>query len=201
LLRGAASRCRTPAGDILSIVLVRHGPVALAGSHWATAAQMGEWVARYNAADLREASAPDAVVAMAAASAVLVASPLKRSQQSARQLFQHRTFLVDPLFAEAQLPIPEWPSLALPVFAWAAILRVAWLLGFSGTSEPREQAELRATRAADRLLELSRQYGLVMHVGHGVMLSFIGKCLAARGCRTPMRVATGHWSMRVYDVA
>ncbi len=185
---------------ILSIVLVRHGPVALSERQWATPSQMSAWVALYNSAGLNtEAPLPDAVLKMAAESAVLVASPLKRSQQSAQQLAQEQALLVDPLFLEAELPVPNWSSIALPPSTWAAILRAAWYMGFSSTSESKVHAEQRAAKATDLLLQLSQQHGTVMHVGHGIMLSLIGKCLDSRGWKTRSRFAMGYWAMRVYE--
>lgn len=181
------------------IVLVRHGPVALRERRWITAAQVREWIARYDDADLSHAVAvPSAVLAMAADCGALVASPLRRSRQSAARLAPDRDVLVHEVFAEAGLPVPEWPWLTLPIPAWAALLRVGWYLGWSAGGESRRGAVERAGRAADLLQQLSDRHGTVMHVGHGILLTHIGSQLAARGWRTTDRPIAGNWTMRIF---
>ena len=181
------------------IVLVRHGPVTLRERRWVTAAQVKEWILAYDDAGLsHEAPVPAAVLAMAADSAVLVASPLRRSTQSAARLAPGRAVLADAVFAEAGLPVPGWRWMAMPIPAWAVLLRMGWYLGWSADGESLRRVVLRAARAADLLQQLSGQHGSVLHVGHGILLSHIGSQLVARGWQATGRIA-GHWSMRVFE--
>lgn len=181
------------------IVLVRHGPVALRERRWIPAARVKAWIARYDEADLSNTAVPAAVLAMAAGCAALVASPLRRSRQSVERLAPGRDVLVHDLFAEAGLPLPACPWLAMPIPAWALLLRIGWYLGWSTGGESRRDAMARAGRAADLLQRLSERHGSVLHVGHGILLSHIGTRLRARGWRTADRPIAGHWAMRVYQ--
>jgi len=184
------------------IVLVRHGPVTLRERRWITAAQVKEWVVAYDDAGLSHAeSAPAAVRAMAADSGALVASPLRRSTQSAARLAPGREVLVDAVFAEAGLPVPAWSMLTMPIPAWGVLLRAGWYLGWSAGGESRRCVLARAGRAADLLQQLSDRHGSVMHVGHGILLAHIASHLLARGWRTTNRPIAGNWSMRVFKDA
>jgi broad specificity phosphatase PhoE len=108
--------------------------------------------------------------------------------------------LVDAVFAEAGLPVPAWRWMAMPIPAWAVLLRCGWYMGWSTDGESRGRVVQRASSAADMLQQLSCRHGTVLHVGHGILLAHIGSQLAARGWRTADRPIAGNWTMRVYNI-
>jgi broad specificity phosphatase PhoE len=73
--------------------------------------------------------------------------------------------VVDDL-VEIPLPVLPVPVLRLPLDAWDAAARAAWLAGWSGGVESRREAMARGRRVA-RLLDDLAAGGPVVAVGHG----------------------------------
>jgi broad specificity phosphatase PhoE len=59
---------------------------------------------------------------------------------------------------------------------------------------------VRARGAAQRLIELARERGSVLLVGHGVMNRLIAAALLARGAVGPRRLRSGYWTSGVYEI-
>jgi broad specificity phosphatase PhoE len=189
---------------------MRHGRPAFDHRGWIAPRDMAAHIVRYNLAGIQASLAAEAPAlgdrrAYAAAGLAarevgcIVASDLLRSVQSAGSLANGNEVLCEPLFREADMPYGTrgWP--VLPYRLWCAVFRVAWLCGFSAQAESRADAELRARDAAQRLMELARQHGSVLLVGHGVMNRLIARVLLASGAIGPRRLASGYWSAGVYE--
>src|SRR5947199_165499 len=78
----------------------------------------------------------------------LVASPLRRSRDSARLLAPTTSPLVDPCFREAELPSAIQSGLRLRPEMWALLARTAWFCGWSAGVESFQDARDRAAQAA-----------------------------------------------------
>jgi len=98
------------------------------------------------------------------------------------------------------MPYAAWGTPALPYRVWCAVFRIAWLFGFSARAESRADAVVRAREAAQRLVELARERGPVLLVGHGIMNRLIAEALLARGAVGPRRLGSGYWTSGVYEV-
>ena len=81
----------------------------------------------------------------------LVASPLRRSQDSAQLLAPAATPLIDPCFREAELPCAIRSGLRLRPDMWASLARSAWFCGWSVGVESFGAARERASKAASVL--------------------------------------------------
>jgi broad specificity phosphatase PhoE len=196
----------------LKIILVRHGRPVFDHRGWIAPQDMAARIAAYKEAGIQISAGADAKVdgegrAYGAAGVTardagcIVASDLPRSVQSARALANGREVLCESLFREADMPHGMWGWPLLPYRLWCAVFRVAWLCGFSGQAESRADAEARARDGSQRLMELARERGSVLLVGHGVINRLIARALLARGAMGPRRLANGYWSMDVYEFA
>jgi broad specificity phosphatase PhoE len=190
---------------------MRHGRPAFDHSGWIAPKDMAARIARYNQAAIQTNAVAEGIasgerqafataVAAARDAGCIVASELLRSKQSAQSLANGREVLCESLFREADMPYGLWGWPVLPYRLWCAVFRVAWLCGFGAQAESRVAAELRARDAAQRLIELARQQGSVLLVGHGVMNRLIARALSARGAMGPRRLPTGYWSMGVFQI-
>ena len=89
--------------------------------------------------------------------------------------------------------------LKLPPNYWAVIFRILWLLGYSKHSESYKEATLRASAAAAKLIELARQHGQMLFVGHGIFNRLVAKALRKQGWVGPKSPGYGYWSVAVYQ--
>ena len=197
---------------------MRHGRPLFDHRGWISASQMPEWIVRYNEAAVEDPTDRDArsgvglpaaaegeayaaALAQARQAGRIVASTLPRSQQSARLLAAGREVYYGRQFREADMPYRGLPLITLPYRTWCAVFRLAWLFGFSAHAESRAEAEARAQRAARRLVEMARERGSVLLVGHGIMNRLIAKQLRISGAAGPTHVSRGYWSFDVFEIA
>ena len=169
---------------MVHLLLVRHGKPAF--DDWTPVAGLGfaTWVSGYDEAPIDVAVPPPASLrAQASAMGYIATSTLRRARESAALLAAGRTFVCDPLFAEAGIPSSIHLSLVLAPRWWTFLSRVGWFCGWSHGAESLREARCRARRAAERLVELAREHGSVMLVGHGVMNTLISRALRRRGWR------------------
>ena len=189
---------------------MRHGRPVFDHRGWIAPKDMAARIAGYNEAGIPIEAGADAKIgadgrAYEAAKVTardggcIVASDLPRSVQSARALANGCEVLCESLFREADMPYGMWGWPVLPYRFWCAVFRVAWLCGFSGRAESLAVAQARAGDGSQRLMDLARERGSVLLVGHGVMNRLIARALLARGALGPRRLAHGYWSMEVYE--
>ncbi|WP_349572441.1 histidine phosphatase family protein [Azotobacter salinestris] len=183
----------------MRIILVRHGRPDHSAARWCSPAQMKDWIACYNEADVAGHELPDRLVALAAEAGVVVCSSVARCVQSRALLGTDCCRQPDPLFAEAHLPYPDWPFPRLPASLWRLLFRSAWFCGFARHTEPIRESNRRAGAAADRLVQLAEAHGSVLLMGHGIMNVLIARQLRRRGWAGPRHLLMkGYWHASVY---
>jgi broad specificity phosphatase PhoE len=157
------------------IHLVRHLATEGAPATWLDRAGLQAWFDVEGARGITAGSAPSRrLVAAVAASRPLLVSPQERAQATARSVLAARgpdagpgpVVITDPDLIEIPLPVLPMPGVRLPLDAWDAACRTAWLLGYRGRIESRGEAVARARRAAERAAGLA-EAGRVTVIGHG----------------------------------
>lgn len=155
---------------------------------------MKDWVERYNAASVVACERPDALTQLAKASNVVVCSSLLRCVESRAHLGCDCRAEPDPVYAEAHLPYPDWAFPLLPSRIWRLAFRSAWFFGFSRHTESVRESRLRASAAADKLVELAQAHGNVLLMGHKIMNALIASELRSRGWHGPaVPLLSGYW--------
>ena len=127
----------------------------------------------------------------------MLASPLRRSLDSAHLLAPGAEPLVDARFREAELPAAFRSSLRLRPEVWAWLARAAWFCGWSAGVESCRRARQRAASAAQLLVEHAER-GAVVLVGHGLMNVLIARQLRAEGWQGPRLPSPDHWTFGIY---
>jgi broad specificity phosphatase PhoE len=161
---------------------------------------MGDWIRAYNASPLSELSKPAlALQQLAQDCKFIVCSDLSRSIESAERIGKDKILLKSPQFSEAGLPYSNRVALRLPPLVWAAIFRVLWLLGYASNAESYGSAKIRAKQALSELVQLSKEYGHIMYIGHGIFNRLIVKELLKNGWRGSKRPSREYWGFTNYE--
>jgi broad specificity phosphatase PhoE len=198
----------SPAGPIRAkalpadamLVIGRHGRPAVNRMLFMNAEGYRRWWANYDRAGLAEGQRPPArLVERLSQCATVWASSLPRALATARAAAPDREILTSPLFVEAPLPPPEWPTwvVAQPGF-WGFVARIAWWLGADRGEESRVQAEARAALAVDQLERLVALHGTVGLVAHGWFNRMMRPELFRRGWECVEDGGDTYWSFRIY---
>jgi broad specificity phosphatase PhoE len=182
----------------MEIVLGRHGRPEVAQSKWIAPRRLGHWITKFNDGGIRGGQIPQTTSRAATHCKVIVASPLRRSYESAQLLASSQLVMTEDLIREADMPHPSWWFPVLPIAVWLVIFRIAWYFGYSRNAESRSDASMRAKVAADRLVDLSRQHDSIFVVGHGIMTALIARRLLQTGWSGPRRPANAYWGYCVY---
>jgi broad specificity phosphatase PhoE len=186
-------------------VLARHGRPALDRSPLLDWRGYKAWWGAYDEGGLAPGETPPAALLEVARDAhAVLASPLKRSLETAQAVAEGREVVADPVFIEAALPPPPIPGLRLKPGQWGVLARIAWWLGLSGGMETRAEAERRAERAVDRVLEdlagEPQDERVVLVCAHGWFNRMMRPVLKARGWRCVRDGRDGYWSFRRYEL-
>jgi broad specificity phosphatase PhoE len=140
-------------------------------------------------------------------SLLIVSSPLLRATETVLRIQRalgaegprHETWDV---LREAEQPALVVPLIRMPQDAWDVLSRLAWALGWPGSSESRGAAEARACCAVDRLLAVAdAMQGDITVVGHGCQNVLIARVLRGRGWRGPRFPSFGHGKVTTYGRA
>lgn len=169
----------------MRIILVRHGPPApVAASRLLDSTAFARWCAEYAQVGLSAtAAAPSDLVALARAGARVVSSDLPRAMASAALLAPDIHVITSPLLREAEVPVPPWHRVRLPLTAWLALSRAGWLAGLWQGAESRAAVAARAGAAAEWLSGLAMRDGGIIAVTHGAVRPAIARALLASGWR------------------
>ncbi|CAO95643.1 histidine phosphatase family protein [Erwinia tasmaniensis] len=179
----------------MTITLMRHGKPHRSLTGRRSALAMAQWCDAYDLAEICD-KPTDSSLRLAAQADIIVTSPLPRARSSLERLGKTAS-RIDSLYSEVALPVIPLAFPTLPPFVWLLLLRVIWLLGYSGKVESYAQAKQRAVKAAGRLSELA-QHGNVLLMGHGIMNKLISRQLRKLGWRGEKHAGSRHWSSAVY---
>lgn len=182
-----------------TIHMARHGQPDIDRRTPITAAAYHDWWARYQETTLMPGEhPPDQLVQIAGFASHLIASPLPRAQETMARVARGRPSLTDEIFVEAPLPAPPVPLLKLSPRVWGGVSRVFWWCGYCDGQESRKEAECRAERAADRLVDLAAEGGDVLLCAHGWFNRMTGKVLRERGWKRTHDGGDSYWAWRSY---
>jgi broad specificity phosphatase PhoE len=186
--------------DRLRIVLVRHGQPRIALAPRTGHRGFHDYIGAYEAADLDPTHLPpQELLDLTRELASVFASDRPRSHQSANLLAPGAALIMDPLFAEAPLASPPIPLVSMRVAGWAVISRILWHAGFSPRIEGVFAVQLRAAKAADRLIAEARQNGVAVLVAHGYFNFMIGRVLKKRGFVKRGDHRARYWNTVIYE--
>lgn len=184
----------------MRIVLARHGRLIWDFATPIPGRAFGAWLQGENDAPIDPSHRPSAELQHLVRTADgVVASPLRRSRESASLLAPTGLPLIDECFREAELPFAISWGLRVPPGIWAGLARVAWCCGWSPEVESFAAARGRAARAAGILAAHAGARGTVVLVGHGLMNILIAAKLRAAGWSGPVLPGQRHWGFAVYD--
>jgi broad specificity phosphatase PhoE len=183
------------------ITLARHGRPVLDLRTRIPGHGLAAWLAAEREAPLDPSSRPGVDLERLARNARhLIASPLRRSRDSALLLAPASALAIEDEIREAALPSAFRSSWHLPPNLWAGVARMAWFCGWSAGVESFSAARQRARRAARRLHALAQQ-GDVVVIGHGLMNALIAAQLRALGWQGRRFPSGSHWGFSRYSIA
>ncbi|MHB8529766.1 MAG: histidine phosphatase family protein [Caulobacteraceae bacterium] len=185
-----------------AVILARHAEPALSRKVRLSAGDYRDWWERYEAGGIAgDQGVPAPLKAMADKAGFIIASTRIRSIETARALAAGRAFAEDPMFVEAPLPPPAWPSwLRLSPRLWGFVSRVAWwFLDQHHGQESRIQAQARADEAARQLVELAASGQDVLVVAHGFFNGMIARSLKRLGWRCTLDQGYRYWSAKRFE--
>jgi len=185
-----------------AVILARHGEPDISRKVRLNADQYRLWWGAYETKGLLAGQTPPAELKTIARSAgVLISSIRPRAIETAGAVCGGRAFAQDPLFVEAPLPPPRWPSwIRLSPRLWGFIARVCWwFLDHHEGGESRAEAEARADQAAALLVDLSRGGRDVLVVAHGFFNGMVGEALRRQGWRCTEDQGFKYWRARRFE--
>ncbi|PXA83795.1 histidine phosphatase family protein [Caulobacter sp. D4A] len=185
-----------------AIVLARHGEPALSRKIHFSAQAYGDWWALYEEGGLLAGQTPpDCLLDIARKADVIISSTRRRSIETAQAIAGGRDFPRDPMFIEAPLPPPPWPSwIKLSPKKWGFFSRFWWwFFDHHMGQESRKQAEVRADAAADALIALSQDGRNVLLVAHGFFNTMIGVALQKRGLKKTLDQGFQYWCVKRFE--
>lgn len=185
-----------------AVILARHGEPDLSRKVRLTADGYRRWWGAYEEKGLRQGQIPPAgLVTVARNAGAVIASTRPRSMETAHAVCAGRAFARDPLFVEAPLPPPPFPSwIRLSPRLWGFIARVWWwYFDHHDGQETRGQAEERAGQAATLVADLAREGQDVLVVAHGFFNTMVGEALKRQGWRCTEDQGFRYWRARRFE--
>ena len=185
-----------------AIVLARHGEPDIHRKVMLNAHGYRDYWSRYEQLGIRPGQKPpSALVEQTARAGVIISSVRNRSIESALALAAGREFARNALFVEAPLPPPRWPAfIRMSPKVWGFIARFWWwFFDHHEGQETRREAEARAERAADLIVDLAGGGCDVVVLAHGFFNFMVGRALRRRGWRLTANQGWKYWSTRRYE--
>jgi broad specificity phosphatase PhoE len=166
---------------VSSILLVRHGPVALTAPGLLTRAGFLDHAEAYERAGLSpDTLAPEGLVRRVQDAENVFVSPALRALESMKMLDPRRKPFIDPVFSEQPHTVPELAG-RWPLLVWFALERATGAF-HPGEAPSRLAMRQRAEKAAALLIEAT-QRGSTVLVGHGWFNRALAKALEQKGWR------------------
>lgn len=175
------------------IGLLRHFPVDQAFPRgWRTAAELEDWLARYDRAPVLVGAHDLGGVDWRSC----LASDLPRARITADTVFggpvEHTGML-----REARFVAFDTGRLRLPVLMWHLLVRICWRTGHPSQRACRDDLMERVRTMADRLGDAKHDTLVVSHAG---MMKYLSAELCRRGFRGPRLRMARHATAYVYEL-
>lgn len=164
-----------------SILLARHGSVALPAPRFPTRGEFSDYVDAYERFGIHsDAQPPEGLIRRVRNAETVFTSPARRAAESLKLLHPERMPVIDPVFAEEPHIIPSLAG-RWPLLVWFSLERGL------GAFHPRETRSrdamrLRADMAANLLIAATGR-GPVVLIGHGWFNRAIAFALSQMGWR------------------
>ena len=185
------------AGEVDTIILVRHGKPALSRKVRLTGPGFRTWWHRYDEGGIKAGQVPPKKVSKWAREAdVVLSSPLPRAVESARLAAAREPDAQVPGLVEAALPSPNLGPFKFRPKTWGTIARILWFVGYSDGMESHAEARARAEDMCDVLAGYADGGKTVYVQGHGWFNRMVKGSLMKRGWRLKSQNGDLHWSRR-----
>jgi broad specificity phosphatase PhoE len=170
---------------VFSILISRHGRVALSKPKFPTKSEFHAYVAAYESSNLDKNTRPSPELIRHIRNASIVfASPSLRARESLQRLDPARTPIIDASFREEPQEIPDVAG-RWPLLVWFMLARGAET--YHPKQAERRLAMKRRANAATRILINAAKHGPTALVGHGWFNRAIVRVLVRNGWRCVIR--------------
>jgi broad specificity phosphatase PhoE len=123
-------------------------------------------------------------------------SDLLRAEKTAKKIYNENFIKMEKL-REIQ-PAPLFRrNVKMPLFLWAALIRVTWLINHKSQKQNKQNVLERIGAVLDEILSLEGEDVLV--VTHGALMIFIRKELVKRGFKGPRLKTPANGKVYIYD--
>jgi broad specificity phosphatase PhoE len=109
-----------------------------------------------------------------------VSSGFSRSVNSLALLGKEADY-IDKIFSEVESPYTDKKIIKLSLFTWGFWFKLAWYMGFSGGAKSYQESKIEAFKASKILINLAKEHGSVMLMGHGLKNRLIATALRQQG--------------------
>jgi broad specificity phosphatase PhoE len=160
-------------------------------SGWWTAAQLLEWLQRYDAAETN----PMVVSLEANGWTRCYCSDARRAVATAAALFPAGA-VPTPLLREAGFCEFRTGQLKLPCWVWQGMLRLTWMTGHRSQRSARDEFRRRVLAVADLIESEQSDILLISHAG---MMSYLRSELGRRGFSGPRYGIAEHGKLYIFQ--
>ena len=158
---------------------------------WVTAAELHQWMTRYDAARVIPATIDLGFAGWSAC----MSSNLERAIVTAKAAYRGE-IEITPLLREPELAQFRTGALRLPVWAWRWVLRFSWMTGHRSQRQSRDDFQSRVSALADALESREEDTLVVSHAG---MMAYLSAALTKRGFVGPKLRVAQHARLYVYE--
>ena len=143
----------------MKVVIMRHGKVHHNWKRWCTSAEYDEQCRQYDEAPLEEKF----MVMQGNSANPVYISTLKRSEETAKQLFGNVNFVRSKFIHEVPLKSAFDTGIKLPLWFWNIAGRVQWYFGSKRQDETRVDTSKRAEHFVRELIDKNQECAVVTH--------------------------------------
>lgn len=143
----------------MAITIIRHGKVDMQWRQWCTSEQFDKDCSNYD-------SSPICLIDEKIEKNIeddIYISTLKRSRETAEQLFGEKEFIESDLLNEVPLRSCMDCKISLPLWFWNILGRLQWMLGSNRQLEGKKETRKRAKQLIERLLLEDKNCILISH--------------------------------------